>query len=217
MSHRTWCIPASHSIPRCLLHESTRPPPSSRRKPTRRLLFPSNDTPIAIQVIVNERVDRVSKASWPELLRTLPSLSWTSHKSCNTQPAALITLSLGRLDAVGLGVTIIRKSCSRADDASMASPAPRHSVDSLSPVSPSPTRNEYPFPRSVEAWGFDVITEVLTPRRPGSSSRYQPRRGSTASSIHSIGGTLDTASNWHGLNESGQNGKTRSELDCLSY
>jgi vacuolar protein sorting-associated protein 54 len=43
--------------------------------------------------------------------------------------------------------------------------------------------------------------------RPGSSGRYQPRRGSTASSIHSIGGTLDTASHWHGLNESGQNGE----------
>ncbi|KAE8441201.1 hypothetical protein EG329_005633 [Mollisiaceae sp. DMI_Dod_QoI] len=69
----------------------------------------------------------------------------------------------------------------------MAFSAPRHSVDSLSPISPIPSRNEYPFPR------------------PGSSGRYQPRRGSTASSIHSIGGTLDTASHWHGLNESGQN------------
>ncbi|KAH8750000.1 Vps54-like protein-domain-containing protein [Hyaloscypha sp. PMI_1271] len=69
----------------------------------------------------------------------------------------------------------------------MAAPAPRHSVDSLSPISPSPTRGEYPFPRT------------------GSSGRYQPRRGSTASSIHSIGGTLDTASHWHRLSESGQN------------
>ncbi|KUJ17258.1 Vps54-domain-containing protein [Mollisia scopiformis] len=65
--------------------------------------------------------------------------------------------------------------------------ASRHSVDSLSPISPSFSRNEYPFPR------------------PGSSGRYQPRRGSTASSIHSIGGTLDTATHWHGLNESSQN------------
>lgn len=69
----------------------------------------------------------------------------------------------------------------------MAFSAPRHSVDSLSPISPTPSRSEYPFPR------------------PGSSGRYQPRRGSTANSIHSIGGTLDTASHWHGLNESGQN------------
>ncbi|TVY91965.1 Vacuolar protein sorting-associated protein [Lachnellula willkommii] len=73
----------------------------------------------------------------------------------------------------------------------MASLTPRHSVDvdSFSSSSPNLSRSEYPFPR------------------PGSSSsnRYQPRRGSTASSIHSIGGTLDTASNWHGLTESGQN------------
>ncbi|KAG9234688.1 Vps54-like protein-domain-containing protein [Amylocarpus encephaloides] len=75
----------------------------------------------------------------------------------------------------------------------MASPTPRQSMDSLSPTSPQ-YRNEYPFPR------------------PSSSHRYQPRRGSTASSIHSIGGsihsiggTLDTASNWHGLSESSQN------------
>ncbi|KAH7374158.1 Vps54-like protein-domain-containing protein [Cadophora sp. MPI-SDFR-AT-0126] len=69
----------------------------------------------------------------------------------------------------------------------MASPAPRYSIDSLSPASPTPSRGEYPFPR------------------PGSSGRFRPRRGSTASSIHSIGGTLDTASHWHGLNESSQN------------
>ncbi|KAK0130165.1 hypothetical protein ONS96_000688 [Cadophora gregata f. sp. sojae] len=69
----------------------------------------------------------------------------------------------------------------------MASPAPRYSIDSLSPASPTPSRGEYPFPR------------------PGASGRYQPRRGSTASSIHSIGGALDTASHWHGLNESSQN------------
>lgn len=52
-----------------------------------------------------------------------------------------------------------------------------------------------------------MYAKPLTIQRPGSSGRYQPRRGSTASSIHSIGGTLDTASHWHGLNESGQNGK----------
>ncbi|KAH7310321.1 Vps54-like protein-domain-containing protein [Rhexocercosporidium sp. MPI-PUGE-AT-0058] len=69
----------------------------------------------------------------------------------------------------------------------MASPAPRYSIDSLSPISPTPSRSEYPFPR------------------PGSSGRFQPRRGSTASSIHSIGGTLDTGSHRHGLNESSQN------------
>lgn len=51
-----------------------------------------------------------------------------------------------------------------------------------------------------------AIGTMLTICRPGSSGRYQARRGSTASSIHSIGGTLDTASYGHGLNESGQNG-----------
>ncbi|CAG8952935.1 hypothetical protein HYFRA_00007650 [Hymenoscyphus fraxineus] len=61
----------------------------------------------------------------------------------------------------------------------------RLSIDSL--VSPLTSRNEYPFPR------------------PGSSQRFMGRRGSNASSIHSIGGALDTASNWHGLNESSQN------------
>ncbi|ESZ91364.1 hypothetical protein SBOR_8248 [Sclerotinia borealis F-4128] len=67
------------------------------------------------------------------------------------------------------------------------SPASRFSVESFSPSSPG-VQNEYPFPR------------------PGSSGgRLYPRRESTASSIHSIGGTLDTVSQWHRLNESGQN------------
>ncbi|KAK6598405.1 hypothetical protein H4I95_09015 [Botrytis cinerea] len=74
------------------------------------------------------------------------------------------------------------------------SPASRFSVENLSPTSPG-GRNEYPFPR------------------PGSSgSRLYPRRGSTASSIHSIGGTLDSVSQWHGFNESGQNGATYDAL-----
>ncbi|KAH8591166.1 Vps54-like protein-domain-containing protein [Bisporella sp. PMI_857] len=69
----------------------------------------------------------------------------------------------------------------------MASAAPRHSTDSLSPISPTPSHNEFPFPRL------------------GSSSRYASRRGSVASSIHSIGGTLDTATHWNRLTESSQN------------
>ncbi|PBP23424.1 hypothetical protein BUE80_DR005932 [Diplocarpon rosae] len=47
--------------------------------------------------------------------------------------------------------------------------------------------------------------ELLTASRLDSSGRFHSRRGSTASSIHSIGGSLDTASHWHGLNESSQN------------
>ncbi|TVY25195.1 Vacuolar protein sorting-associated protein 54-like [Lachnellula hyalina] len=90
----------------------------------------------------------------------------------------------------------------------MASLTPRQSVDVDSFSSSSPnlfSKSEYPFPRLVALQMARGV--VLTVDRPGSSSsnRYQPRRGSTASSIHSIGGTLDTASNWHGLSESGQN------------
>jgi vacuolar protein sorting-associated protein 54 len=88
----------------------------------------------------------------------------------------------------------------------MASSTPRLSVDSLSPISPTPSRTEYPFPRLIQN-GSGNVAEVLTVCRPGSNGRYQPRRGSTASSIHSIGGTLDTASHWHGVSESSQNGK----------
>ncbi|KAI9744167.1 MAG: hypothetical protein M1818_002319 [Claussenomyces sp. TS43310] len=81
----------------------------------------------------------------------------------------------------------------------MAAPASRSSIDSsspplTSPVSP-PRNNEYPFPRRDSS------------QRPSSSGRYKPRRGSTASSIHSIGGTLDTSiSGWtHSVREAGQN------------
>lgn len=49
---------------------------------------------------------------------------------------------------------------------------------------------------------------MLMKDRSGSSNRYQARRGSTASSIHSIGGTLDTALHSHGVSEYGQNGIT---------
>ncbi|KAF6219028.1 hypothetical protein HO133_005572 [Letharia lupina] len=66
----------------------------------------------------------------------------------------------------------------------MSSSKPRQSFDTQgSPVvSPSST-SQYPFPQSD------------SPQRPGSSGRYghNRRRGSTASSITSIGGVLDTA------------------------
>ncbi|TAQ83861.1 hypothetical protein B7494_g7822 [Chlorociboria aeruginascens] len=67
----------------------------------------------------------------------------------------------------------------------MASSGSRRSTDSFSSLPASP-RHEYPFPR------------------PGSSGKRSSRRGSTASQ-HSIGGSLDTALHWHGLNESSQN------------
>ncbi|GAP93109.1 putative garp complex component [Rosellinia necatrix] len=66
--------------------------------------------------------------------------------------------------------------------------AARKSVDSLSPWSP-PSPTEFPYHR-----------------QPG-TSHTKIRRGSTASSIHSIGGQLDTASGtWsHAVLEAGQN------------
>ncbi|OJD33450.1 garp complex component [Diplodia corticola] len=78
--------------------------------------------------------------------------------------------------------------------------SPRRSTDSSeSPSSLSSNRLQYPFPQ--QDWT----------RRPSSSqsARYQStRRGSTASSIHSIGGALDTSSQRHigPVTETGQNG-----------
>lgn len=63
----------------------------------------------------------------------------------------------------------------------MSSPAPRRSADNHgSPIS-SPSSSQYPFPQ------IDIS------QRPRSSGRYNRRRGSTSSSITSIGGILDTA------------------------
>ncbi|OLN84888.1 Vacuolar protein sorting-associated protein 54, chloroplastic [Colletotrichum chlorophyti] len=69
-----------------------------------------------------------------------------------------------------------------------SSPGARKSVDTISPLSPS--RTEFPFHRQGQAH----------PHHTG-------RRGSTASSIHSIGGSLDTSStSWvNAVLESGQN------------
>ncbi|KAI0525414.1 Vps54-like protein-domain-containing protein [Xylaria bambusicola] len=66
--------------------------------------------------------------------------------------------------------------------------AARKSVDSLSPWSPTST-SEFPF------------------HRQSATSHPKIRRGSTASSIHSIGGQLDTSPNtWsHAVLETGQN------------
>ncbi|KAK8046723.1 Vps54-like protein-domain-containing protein [Apiospora saccharicola] len=66
----------------------------------------------------------------------------------------------------------------------------RLSVDSLSsPPSPQNARGEYPFHRQSSV-----------------TSHASARRGSTASSIHSIGGHLDTSNSWaQGVQEIGQN------------
>jgi hypothetical protein len=66
----------------------------------------------------------------------------------------------------------------------------RMSVDSLSPLSPSTTRSEFPFHQ-----------------RQGSVTSYPATRRSSNASIHSIGGHLDTTSNWNQqVHEFGQNG-----------
>ncbi|KAK7555276.1 Vps54-like protein-domain-containing protein [Phyllosticta citricarpa] len=76
-------------------------------------------------------------------------------------------------------------------------PSPRRSTESLdSPASLS--SNRLPFLTAQQDWA----------KRPSSSqsSRYRPRRDSTASSIHSIGGSLDTSHRHIGpVTESGQN------------
>jgi vacuolar protein sorting-associated protein 54 len=72
----------------------------------------------------------------------------------------------------------------------------RKSMDSLSsPTSPHGSRHDFPFHA-----------------RQGSSNALQiQRRGSTASSIHSIGGALDSSSgSWgNAVVEAGQNGMLR--------
>ncbi|KAI1391432.1 putative GARP complex component [Hypoxylon trugodes] len=66
--------------------------------------------------------------------------------------------------------------------------AARKSVDSLPPLSPN-AKSEFPFHRQGSA-----------------SSHPTARRGSTASSIHSIGGHLDTSGGWsQTVHETGQN------------
>ncbi|KAI9834519.1 MAG: hypothetical protein M1819_002895 [Sarea resinae] len=77
----------------------------------------------------------------------------------------------------------------------MSSPPPRTSSDSLGSSFSTTQLDQYPFP------------QYESPQRPTSSGRYQLRRGSTASSITSIGGVLDSSA--HGrtlpIRESAQN------------
>ncbi|KXX78752.1 Vacuolar protein sorting-associated protein 54 [Madurella mycetomatis] len=72
-----------------------------------------------------------------------------------------------------------------------SNPAARKSVDSLSPAISAGHRGDFPF-------------HGKAPHNPQSAAHQ--RRGSTASSIHSIGGSLDTSGGWGGaVFESGQN------------
>lgn len=75
--------------------------------------------------------------------------------------------------------------------------SPRLSTESLDLLSPNPQHSQYPFPIQND-WG----------NRPSSTGgRYQPRRGSTASSIHSVGGVLDSGfkTNMGAVREQNQN------------
>ncbi|KAJ4401058.1 hypothetical protein N0V91_008199 [Didymella pomorum] len=61
--------------------------------------------------------------------------------------------------------------------------SPRKSTESFEFLSPNLQQSQYPFPQHVADW---------TNRPNSTGGRYQPRRGSTASSIHSVGGALNT-------------------------
>jgi hypothetical protein len=78
----------------------------------------------------------------------------------------------------------------------MSSPTPRQSGDTFaSPISAS-TPREFPFPQ-----------HSFSQRPSSSHQRHPSRRGSTASSITSIGGMLDASQPRTGsIAESGQNG-----------
>lgn len=77
----------------------------------------------------------------------------------------------------------------------MSSPAPRRSVDNHGSPFTSPAASQYPFP------------QIETPQRPGTGGRFNRRRGSTSSSITSIGGILDTAAaGSDSIAEAGNNG-----------
>jgi hypothetical protein len=83
--------------------------------------------------------------------------------------------------------------------ANMSTPrSPRRSTESLDFLLPTPPQAQYPFPVQSD-WE----------NRPSSTGgRYQPRRGSTASSIHSVGGVLDSGfkNSMGAVREQNQNG-----------
>ncbi|KAJ4373469.1 hypothetical protein N0V86_007608 [Didymella sp. IMI 355093] len=74
--------------------------------------------------------------------------------------------------------------------------SPRKSTESFEFLSPNLQQSQYPFPQ--HDW---------TNRPSSTGGRYQPRRGSTASSIHSVGGVLDAGfkSSMGAVREQGNN------------
>lgn len=92
-----------------------------------------------------------------------------------------------------------------------SSPMAGKSVDSLSALSPG-ARPEIPMHRYAGFITNNVVSCIDTgySSRPGQGHARSPsRRDSTASSIHSIGGALDTSagSRTNSMHESGQNGR----------
>jgi vacuolar protein sorting-associated protein 54 len=91
----------------------------------------------------------------------------------------------------------------------MSSPrSPRPSSESLDLLSPNPQHAQYPFP----------VQNDWTNRPASTGGRYQPRRGSTASSIHSVGGALDSGfkNSMGAVREHSQNGAYTAHLGTMS-
>jgi len=77
----------------------------------------------------------------------------------------------------------------------MSSPGSSRSADYHASPFTSPSSSQYPFPQTEASQG------------PGSGGRYDRRRGSASSSITSIGGVLDTATQGDvGIAGAGNNG-----------
>ena len=76
----------------------------------------------------------------------------------------------------------------------MSSATPRKSIDSLASGASTPSLSQF------------SLNQIESPRT--STQRYPLRRGSTASSIASIGGILDPSHRHGSIAESGQNGTT---------
>lgn len=78
----------------------------------------------------------------------------------------------------------------------MSSAASRRSIDTAESPRQTPPSNQYPFP------------QIDSAKRPGLGGRYDTRRGSTASSITSIGSIMDSSMHdgASSIAESGSNG-----------
>lgn len=100
-------------------------------------------------------------------------------------------------------------STTHATCAANMSSSPRpSSQESFEFLSPNPNHDQFPFPQHQD-W---------TVRPSSTGGRYQPRRGSTSSSIHSVGGALDTAfkGSMGQVREQSSNGTYTKLLDMIA-